>query len=148
MVVTRSIGWRRAVGYDDYTNSCQPADIDTNESNSGQVLERITGPGFSEYFRSYYTVTNIEMDPSVDVYSHWCFGRKTFEFEIPAGLTRFDHRGGGCCTIPFSLNDGTTISGGNFGYKSRVENPRNSSPHFFSRAIWVVAKGCEEQHFS
>lgn len=88
------------------------------------------------------------MSPQIDPGSWWCFGKKTFEVDVPSGVESFLHTGSGCCTIPFTLDDGQIIYQGNYGYKSTVDNLRNSSPHFQTRPIWVVVKGCQEQYFS
>lgn len=140
----RQIGWRRAIDWDsDGYNGCERSDINTTEASLAEVRENISNIG---NYWSYYTLTHMEDDPSVDINSHWCFGEKTFEIELN-GVTSFEHDSViECCTIPFMSDTGIIISrGGDFGYKAIVNSVTNSSPKFDSPPIWVIMEGCRSQ---
>jgi hypothetical protein len=141
--VERSIGWRRAAGYDNF-GGCTQSQLGTR-SNSGYFIpEVITGiPGT---FPAYYNLTNLEDHPSVDPQSQWCFGRETFEVDLH-GVTSFTHTGDSCCTIPF-LSDTTSIGSGSTRYLGQVNNVVNNGPIFPTRPIWVIMEGCTDQVYS
>lgn len=140
--VERSIGWRRAYGYDDF-NGCTQSQLGLR-SYYGQVHEAITGiPGT---FPSYYSLTNLEDHPSVDPNSQWCFGRETFAVDLH-GITSFTHTGDSCCTIPF-LDDNWNIGAGSTRYLGQNNNVLNNGPIFPTRPIWVIMEGCTDQVYS
>ena len=140
MKVERSIGWRR--GPDNF-GGCTQSQLGLR-SFGGNVREYITG--IPESFLSYYSLTNLEDHPSVDVNSQWCFGRETFAVDLH-GVTSFTHSASSCCTIPF-LNDYGNIGDGDTRYLGQNNNVLNNGPIFPTRPIWVIMEGCTNQVYS